>query len=502
MIQEWRGNTVHRWTELHEQYGEVVRIAPDQLSYISTAAWRDIYGVRGSTALAGEGQMLKEELVFPGDDFEFFAPAKPMISCDPASHARHRRAVAPAFSDRALRTFEPVILRFTDLLLEKLEEEQHRVDVSASGIETSTKGKTTGINIIDWFHFAMFDITSALVFGKPFGNLEQGRYHAWVARVFPGMKLVSWSLVIAAVPGLGRLISWFLPRRMVDEARRHMQSIVDMTDSRCQAQKTSPPHQADFMSYILPNLGVDSNLLEHKGFESALGPHGLLTKGQNAGLSGDELYLNAQLLCIAGSETTASLLAAAVSFLSRPEYQQHRQRLVSELRSQFGSAAEITPSSLNPQQTPYLVAVLNECLRLFPPGAINMPRTVPAGGATIDGSFVPGGSVVGIAQYAAYRYSRHWTDPLKFAPERWLPGDAGAGRYASDRRDVFKPFSHGPRNCVGQGLAIAECRFIAARLFWGYHVEVLPNQEDWMHQRTFLSWEKPPLMVQIRKIPV
>ncbi|KAK1751504.1 cytochrome P450 [Echria macrotheca] len=474
LIQEWRGNTVHKWADLHDRYGEVVRIAPNQLSYISVGAWRDIYGARGtaeSSSSTVPTQMLKEELEFPGDDFEFFAPAKPMISCDPHSHARHRRAVAPAFSERALRSFEPTIVRFTDDMLDRLEEKQR-------SLQEETEQPGAAINLMDWFHFVMFDITSALVFGRPFGNLKQGRYHPWVGRIFPGMKLIAWSLVIAAIPGLGRILASLLPRKIVDEARRHMQSIVDMTDARCHAQETNPPPHADFMSYILPNMAASQ-------------------KGKDTSLSAEELYLNAQLLCIAGSETTASLLAGAVHFLSRPENQHHKKRLVAELHTQFASEGDITPTSLG-QRAPFLAAVLNECLRLYPPGAINMPRTVPRGGATIDGRYVPAGSVVGIAQFAAYRSSRHWVDPLTFAPERWLPADPASNRYAADRREVFKPFSYGPRNCVGQSLAIAECRLIVAKLFRRFDVQVLPGQEGWIRQKTFLSWEKPPLMVHIQ----
>jgi len=357
-------------------------------------------------------------------------------------------------------------VRFADIMLDRLEEQQR-----------SLQSKDAAINIMDWFHFVMFDITSALVFGRPFGNLDKGRYHPWVGRIFLGMKLIAWSLVIAAIPGLGRILATLLPRKIVDEARRHMQSIVDMTDARCRAQETNPLPHADFMSYILPNMEASQ-------------------KAKDTSLSAEELYLNAQLLCIAGSETTASLLAGAVYFLSRPENRRYRERLTRELRAQFPCEGDITSTSLS-QRAPFLTAVLNECLRLYPPGAINMPRTVPRGGATINGKYVPAGSVVGIAQFAAYRSSRHWVDPLTFAPERWLPGDPASHRYAADRRDVFKPFSYGPRNCVGQSLAVAECRLIVAKLFRRFDVQVLPGQEGWIRQRTFLSWEKPPLMVYI-----
>ncbi|KAK3334128.1 cytochrome P450 [Cercophora scortea] len=425
--------------------------------------------------------MLKEELVFPGDDFEFFHPAKPMISCDGINHARHRRAVGNAFSDRALRTYEPVLVQYANKMMDTLQQ-------YADG----TPGHA--VNIMDWFHFVMFDITSALVFGKSFGNLDNGRYHPWVARVFPGMKLIAWSMVITAIPGLGRLVSCLLPKGMVTEAKHHMQSIVDMTEARRSSTSDSSLHrQTDFMDYILPNIQDGSRGREEQHKESVL--------------STEELYLNSQLLCIAGSETTASLLAGAVFFLSRPESAQHKDRLMSELRDIFASEDDITPLKLN--KATHLAAVLNECLRLYPPGAINMPRTVPPGGATIDGRYVPGGAIVGIAQYAAYRSSTHWTDPLVFAPERWLAAgttgntgnkDSAGGRYANDRRDIFKPFSYGPRNCIGQNLAIAECRLVIARLFWRFDVEVLPGQDGWAYnQRTYLSWEKPPLMVKLRR---
>ncbi|KAM7190912.1 Cytochrome P450 [Rhypophila sp. PSN 637] len=478
LVQEWSGNTVHKWVELHQKYGDVVRISPNQLSYISVNAWRDIYGARGSSTNSLKGAssetMLKEELEFPGDDFEFFAPEKPMISCDATNHARHRRAVGPAFSDRAVRSYEPVLIRYTDDMLNRLQQDQ--------------EGTTIGVNIMDWFHFVMFDITSALVFGKCFGNMAKKEYHPWVARIFPGMKLIAWSLVIAAIPGLGRLVSWFIPKKMVDEARRHMQSIVDMTDSRA----ADPPAQSDFMTYIHPQV--------NQPFKPS----------SSSTLSTPELYLNSQLLCIAGSETTASLLAGAVYFLSQSENKPHLDRLLAELQSNFDSEEEITPSRLNPNATPFLCAILSECLRLYPPGAINMPRTVAPGGALIDGKYVPGGTVVGIAQYAAYRSPRNWVEPLRFAPERWLSLESSHSvdtcqglereikRYHDDRKEVFKPFSYGPRNCVGQNLALAECRLITTRLFWRFEVDMLPGHQGWIDgQRTFLSWEKPELMVKL-----
>lgn len=245
------------------------------------------------------------------------------------------------------------------------------------------------------------------------------------------------------------------------------------------------PTAPDFMSHILKRNEADG---------------GRSKNGSNSSLSSDELYLDAQLLAIAGSETTATLLAAAVHLLSQNPTT--RARLVATLRAESKTEEDLTAKRAA-SSVPYAAAVVSEALRLHPPGAINIPRTVPAGGAVIAGRFVAGGSTVGFAQYAANRSLAHFADPLAFVPERWIAGMEGdqevAARFAGDNPDVARPFSYGPRNCVGQNLALLEIRHILARLYWRFDVEVLPGQENWaLGQKTYLSWVKPPLLVRLR----
>lgn len=102
-------------------------------------------------------------------------------------------------------------------------------------------------------------------------------------------------------------------------------------------------------------------------------------------LSIDELVANAQVLVLAGSETTASLLSGVIYFLLQDSavYQQ----LVDEVRSTFSSEKEINISSVS--QLPYMLACLNEALRIYPPSASGLPRVVPKGGAQILGRYIP-----------------------------------------------------------------------------------------------------------------
>lgn len=99
---------------------------------------------------------------------------------------------------------------------------------------------------------------------------------------------------------------------------------------------------------------------------------------------------------------------------------------------------------------------------------------------------------------AAYRLEYNFADPDKFAPERWL----GDPRYESDKRDVLQPFAVGPRDCLGKNLAYAETRLVIARLLWSFDFSVPDEQRDlreWFEcQKTFVMWQKPPLLVEVK----
>lgn len=98
-----------------------------------------------------------------------------------------------------------------------------------------------------------------------------------------------------------------------------------------------------------------------------------------------KLVANANILVIAGSETTATLLSGVTYFLLKhPEV---LSKLTHEVRSAFTTEGEINISAVS--QLTYMSACLEETLRLYPPVAIGIPRVVPQGGGTISGHFVP-----------------------------------------------------------------------------------------------------------------
>ncbi|KAK6854788.1 hypothetical protein PG995_009133 [Apiospora arundinis] len=103
-------------------------------------------------------------------------------------------------------------------------------------------------------------------------------------------------------------------------------------------------------------------------------------------------------------------------------------------------------------------------------------------------------------QWATYHNPTNFADPETFIPERWLPEahplyDA---RFESDNKAAFKPFSAGPRDCIGKNLAYAEMRLVVARLLWNFDISALPRQDNWeSRQRIFIVSDKGPLMIKL-----
>jgi cytochrome P450 len=118
-------------------------------------------------------------------------------------------------------------------------------------------------------------------------------------------------------------------------------------------------------------------------------------------------------------------------------------------------------------------------------------------GNTIAGRYVPPNTLIGVTHWACYHSTLNFTDPEIFAPERWL-GDA---KYANDRKDAFKPFSNGPRSCIGTNLAYAEMRLILTRLVWNFDFELEKESEHWVEgMKIYAVYQRPPLMVRLKPV--
>jgi hypothetical protein len=102
-------------------------------------------------------------------------------------------------------------------------------------------------------------------------------------------------------------------------------------------------------------------------------------------MSLEKLISISEILIVAGSETVATLLSGVTYYvLTCPDA---FQKLTEEVRSAFKSEDEINIVSVN--RLTYMLACLDEALRMYHPVANGLPRVVPKGGANIIGRYVP-----------------------------------------------------------------------------------------------------------------
>lgn len=171
VVSLWKGNLVHDVQKLHKKYGEIVRIAPDEISVANGQGWRDIYGHR-----PGHNPFPKNPIWWGGKSSGW--PESIITAEDPADHKRMRKILDPAFTMKALSAQEPLIQSYVDLLVGRLQK------------LSTAKGSNAGavVAIVKWYNFTPFDIVGDLGFGEPFDCLKNSHYHPWVATVLSHFK--------------------------------------------------------------------------------------------------------------------------------------------------------------------------------------------------------------------------------------------------------------------------------------------------------------------------
>ncbi|KAK4675163.1 hypothetical protein QC764_500720 [Podospora pseudoanserina] len=427
-----RGTLPFDLLPLHQKYGPVVRIGPNELAFSNPQAWKDIMGHR-----TDKSEEFEKYLGFyrPVDDLPV-----DIVNAKREEHGLLRRTMAHGFSDRSMREQQPLIKQYVDLLMRKLR---------AAG------GKK--VDLAAWYNYTTFDVIGDLAFGESFGCLEGGEYHPWVKAIFELARVGVVFQSLVHYPWVFKALMAVVPKSLMEERERHYQMTLVKLKKRMEGGKER------------------SDLIE-----------GLLKKADEWGLTLQKLQANSAILIIGGSETTATLLSGVTFLLmTNPDA---LEKLTAEVRGAFKSEDEIDFMSVS--NLPYLLACLDEALRMYPPVPTGLPRVVPPAGASIAGHYVPGGTVVAVHQWAMYHNEEHFKKPFEFHPERWL----GDPEFASDHKEAFQPFHLGPRNCLGRNLAYIEMRLILARVLWNFDLKMDKDSADWMSkQRIFNLWEKGAL---------
>lgn len=331
------GKGPHVITALHDKYGDIVRVAPNKLSYTDPDAWREIKGHRKP----GQGEHGKEP-------YFFWTLRRSIIGTDRENHARIRKAVAHGFSAKSMQDQMPLVTQYIDLLIERLR-----------GQVQKNNNQPTTVGIVSWLNYTTFDIIGDLAFGVPFGCLESSSTHPWVQALFNMNEQFGKRLTLR----------WYAPQ-LVDLALllfglgESVQKQIRFANERVGKRLEMAGTRPDFVGA----------LIEAKSKEGV-------------SLTREEIEQTMRLIMLAGSETTATALSGAVYYLCKhPEIQ---KKLADEVRTTYKRDDEIDMHNVT--NLKYMLTVLDETLRIYPPVSATMPRACHPDGDIILGKPVPGG---------------------------------------------------------------------------------------------------------------
>ncbi|KAL2036677.1 hypothetical protein N7G274_010548 [Stereocaulon virgatum] len=339
VVAQVRGKLPHWLSALHQTYAStIVRISPNELSFIDGEAWKDIYSYR-----SGHKPFEKDLLIYGKPPNGVHS----LLTAPKEDHTRMRRVIDHAFSAKASREQEPIVTGYVDNLIQRLHGQ----------ISGPSQGQ---VDLVKWYNWMTFDIIGDLSFGQSFACLETQMYHPWVETIFGNLKGITFMGACNRFTILQHILPFLIPKRIKQMIQDHWAATTANVDRRLKHGTDRP----DFMSPIMKHNHDEKASLRH-----------------------EELMSNASLFIIAGSESVATNLSGTTYYLlQNPDIM---RKLRKEVDSAFTSEDQITAQSV--ANLPYLQACLSETHRIYPVALTGQAMTVPVAGDTICNIWVPGG---------------------------------------------------------------------------------------------------------------
>jgi cytochrome P450 len=318
--------------ELHEKYGPAVRIGPSEVSFIDAKAWKDIYSIKRSKQIERDPNSFPS-LTPHGSKYD-------LLTTKPSDHDRYRQILNTYFSERFVKSYEPIIQENAKIMI---------LQLSAGCQGKESNSNHSGENITKWFQWLAFDIIGDVTWGRSFGCVTDRVSHPCLAL---SMDLVSMSSFIVFVSWWTALKNWLVRLSGVEAM------FINLVRSKCTASTQIKQEKATLYS----NIVKDGNPLTQL-----------------------ELDGNLTAIVIAGSETTGFALTATSYYLAKNPG--CFQKAAAEVRSSFQTADEINDEAL--KKLPYLQAIIKEALRLTPAEPNGLARKVVVEHMEINEQYIP-----------------------------------------------------------------------------------------------------------------
>jgi unspecific monooxygenase len=463
-----KANWIETVNNLHSRYGDVVILAPKEISVNGSSKYiHDIYVKNFPKS------KFYENFRNHGFKDNIFA------SLENDRHLRYKKIIVNLYSKTAV--FHPknqtrqLICDKTEILLKdiysssvsgerpdfinaKSEYNEHGKGYleGMSCFNRSKKEKNLGIDMYSLFGSFAIDVISGfelgLQNGTDFLSHPEERYMVLVHRIVSEMGF--WTTLMP------RFWNWAAGTKI------------------CKAAEMLEKWQMGLYKTAEENVPIWSGN-ENKTTLETLKLSGLTDRNAYSFLS-DNIF--------AGHETTAIQLTYLTYELSRPCHNGKQKRLQQELRQAFGTP--LTKDSLIEdfealEKLPYLNALIEENGRVHSsiPGAeprvVDRPYfvTLPGKETPIQ---IPLGTTISVLPYAVHRQPDIFPEPDHFVPERWLQFEAETDQDFKVRimkqQKFMMPFGRGIRMCLGMQIALTEMKVVLANLYWHYASTI---DRDW-----------------------
>ncbi|KAH0421552.1 cytochrome p450 [Colletotrichum camelliae] len=390
---------------LHQKYGKLVRVAPNEISCVDLDSVIRVYKMGGGF----------EKAQWVGD----FADKLPALSLsfltDKQEAKDRRKLLQRSFTLSSLRkNWESEIRENVELAVSKIKDEALR------GTANTHK----------WWTLMAADIISLLSFGQSFGMLGLGKTKSTLY-----MRAIETAL-LGAVFKSELPILHFLFRLIPTSSLQRLSRCLEQCDAAGKIGIEKLSRQDDKTRSLFQEMIVDC---EREGRQW---------------LNDDTVRIEAAGMMVAGSDTTAAVLTYLIwSVLKEEELQRRLEDEVSRLNDDFDDKV--------PEGCPLLNAVIEETLRLYPAVPSSLPRTIPKEGATLSSHYIPAGTLVSSPAYTLHRDPEIFDEPHRFNADRFLD----CAEVKLQQRQAMIALGGGARVCIGQHLAMMELRLSAAIFF-------------------------------------
>lgn len=463
---------------LHKQYGTVVRVGPNHVSFSSADDIPTVY--------SAYTKFEKSDYYVP---FDAKTPQGwiPTVFSVRSEHAHRdiKRPIANAYSLTSLLELETLtddcIRIFSDKLSEKL---------------AASSNASIELNLGDWLHYYAFDVITSITFSNRLGFMEsESDVEDIIAAIEGRLKynatIGQWPVLHPFLFG-NRLVSYvasFIPPiAKLNTGSRIVQFAAAQLKRYENKDKDTTPY-ADMLDRF---RRVDNS---------------------GSTLMNDQDVLMAALGNIfAGSDTTAISLRSLFYYLMKSP--NCLSKLLAEIdeADAKGQLSEIVTFAES-QKMPYMQACLKEAMRMHPAVGLALERIVPAEGCDIDGYHIPPGTVIGANPWVVARDKDvYGEDADIFRPERWLEVWEQAGANATgtipknaadsvneDHATIqaraqlkqmernFFAFGTGSRTCLGKYVSLLEMNKLIPQVLRHYDLTLVHPERDWTVETYWFS---------------